>query len=162
MHLSKGKTPPSYNEAGLERVKRIVDSAEKFNVNIAFENLRRIEYLDFIFENINSDKLGFCYDSGHNNCFNPEKDLLGKYKNHLIALHLNDNMGDDDMHMLPFDGTANWDKIIKTFKDIDYKGVLSLEVQQDMHLKYQSLSGEEYLALAFERAIKIEEEIIKL
>lgn len=158
MHLSKGKNPPPYNEVGLHRLKKIVAAAEKYNVNIAFENLRYVEYLDFVFQNIQSDKIGFCYDSGHNNCYTPEIDVFEKYKNKLLALHLNDNIGnDDDMHMLPFDGTANWDKIIKTLKDIEYKGVLSLEVQQDKHIKYMNLSGEEYLALAFEKVKKIEE-----
>lgn len=161
MHLSRGKTPPPFGPVGLERVKRIVDAAEKYNVNLALENLRSVEYLDYIFQNIQSDKMGFCFDSGHNNCFNPERDVLNDYKKHLIALHLDDNMGDADIHMLPFDGTTNWDRIIKTLKEINYKGVLSLEVQQDRHIKYQGLSPEEYLSLAFESATKLQIEIDK-
>lgn len=156
MHLSKGLTPPPYNKAGLERLKKIVDFAEKYDVNLALENLRFVEYLDFILQNINSRKLGFCFDSGHNNYFTPDIDVLNKYKHRLFALHLNDNMGDEDIHMLPFDGTTNWNSIIKTLKEIKYNGTLSLEVKQDRHEKYSVLSPENYLSLAFESVEKIE------
>lgn len=115
------------------------------------------EYVDFIFQNINSSKLGFCFDSGHNNFFTPDIDVLSKYKQHIFALHLDDNVGDADIHMLPFDGTTNWDRMIKTLKEIKYNGVLSLEVQQDRHEKYHGLSPENYLALAIERAERIEQ-----
>lgn len=157
MHISRGLTPPPYNKVGLERLKKIVDVAEKNNVNLALENLRFVEYIDFIFQNINSPKLGFCFDSGHNNFFTPGIDILSKYRQHLFALHLDDNMGDADIHMLPFDGTTNWDRIIKTLREIKYNGVLSLEVQQDRHEKYYGLSPENYLVLAFERAGRIEQ-----
>jgi sugar phosphate isomerase/epimerase len=76
-----------------------------FDEIIALENLRKPEYLDFLFDNIKSDKLKFCYDSGHNNCFTPEIDCLGKYGDKLIALHLHDNDGTCDQHLLPFNGT---------------------------------------------------------
>ena len=160
MHLTRGLTPQIYNKVGLERLKKIVDVAEKCNVNLALENLRLVEYIDFIFRNINSPKLGFCFDSGHNNVFTPGIDVLSKYKQHIFALHLNDNMGDTDIHMLPFDGTTNWDKIIKTLKEIQYNGVISLEVQQDRHEKYYGLSPENYLALAFERTERIEQSLM--
>jgi len=156
MHLSRGLTPPPYNKAGIERMKKIVDVAEKYNVNLALENLRFVEYIDYIFQNINSSKLGFCFDSGHNNFFTPDIYVLNKYKQRLFALHLDDNMGDADIHMLPFDGTTNWDTIIKTLKEIKYNDVLSLEVMQDRHEKYRGLSPEKYLELAFERAERIE------
>ncbi len=157
MHLTRGFTPPPYNKAGLERLKKIVDVAESHNVNLALENLRFIEYIDFVFQNINSSNMGFCFDSGHDNYFTHDMDVLNKYKQHLFALHLNDNMGDADIHMLPFDGTSNWDRIIKTLKEIKYNGILSLEVQQDRHVKYHGLSPENYLAMAFERAVRIEQ-----
>lgn len=159
IHVTKGLTPPPYNKTGIERLKRIVDAAEKNNVNMAFENLRHNEHLDYIFKNIKSPKVGFCYDSGHNNCYTPDKDVLEKYKHSLFALHLNDNMGHDDVHMLPFDGTANWDRTINTLKEIKYDGVLSFELKKDKHEKYNELSQEEYLALAFERAVRIEEKL---
>ena len=60
---------------GIERMKRIVDTAECLNNNVAVENMSRHEYLDHIFQSIQSDRLSFCFDCGHCNLFTPEHDL---------------------------------------------------------------------------------------
>jgi sugar phosphate isomerase/epimerase len=59
-------------------------------------------YIDNIFKNIKSDRLKFCYDSGHENCFTPGADFLAKYGDKLAALHHHDNDGSSDQHLLPF------------------------------------------------------------
>jgi len=71
-HLSIGNTPPPPNDIGLDRVKRLVELCEKNSVNIAFENVRRPDYLDFVFSRVESDCLKFCYDSGHEYAFGTE------------------------------------------------------------------------------------------
>jgi L-ribulose-5-phosphate 3-epimerase len=65
---------------GLDRMKRLVDMAERLDINIAVENMSRPEYLDVIFKNIQSEKLGFCFDSGHWNVFTPKTDSLSLYR----------------------------------------------------------------------------------
>lgn len=76
---------------GIERMKRIVDIAEQLNVNVAIENMSRPEYLERIFRDIQSERLGFCFDSGHCNVFTPNVDFLALYGDKLMALHLHDN-----------------------------------------------------------------------
>lgn len=159
MHLTKGQNVSPYSDLGLNRMNKIIDTAEKCNVNLALENLRKVEYLDFVFNNIKSEKMGICFDSGHNNYFTLERDILSDYKDHLFALHLNDNMGDDDIHMLPFDGTVNWGRLAGTLKEIRYNGVLSLEVVQDRHINYQDMSVEEYLFRAYECLIRLQKQL---
>lgn len=61
---------------GLDRMKRLVDTAERLDISIAVENMSRPEYLEAIFKNVQSDKLGFCFDSGHWNVFNPKGSTL--------------------------------------------------------------------------------------
>lgn len=46
VHLSSGYTPPPCNELGLDRIKNIIDRAEKRNVNVAFENLSTTKHLE--------------------------------------------------------------------------------------------------------------------
>ena len=65
VHPSFGSAPPPPNKVGLDRVKRLVELGERVGVDIAFENLRRPDELDCIFGNIESSRLKFCYDSGH-------------------------------------------------------------------------------------------------
>lgn len=149
LHLSGGENPPPICEIGLNRIKKIIDKADKLNINIAFENLRKSEYLEYVFNNIESPHAGFCYDSGHHNCRNPNEDLLSKYGSRLMALHLHDNDGTDDQHLLPFDGTIDWKSTIGDISQTGYTGAMSLEVA---NVGYEDLSPESFLQLAFDRA----------
>ena len=155
MHISSGENPPPYNQLGLDRFKRLIEKAEKDGVNIAFENLRKPEYLDYIFKNINSDRLKFCYDSGHENCYTPDIDFLAKYGDKLAALHLHDNDGTDDQHLLPYNGNIDWNKKMIQIKNIGYKGALAFEsgIQDiDGSNKY---TASEYLSELIKRAHKL-------
>jgi L-ribulose-5-phosphate 3-epimerase len=154
MHLTRGDNPPQVSKVGLNRMKRIVEIAENSRVNIALENLKKPEYMDFIFQEISSPQLGFCYDSGHNNCFTPNRDFLAQYGSKLFALHLHDNDGIDDLHMLPFDGTIEWETIKNKINDLRYEGSISLEVEQERNEKYRNMSVEEFLKAAFSSACK--------
>lgn len=113
---------------GIDRLKRIIDTAERLSINIAVENMSRREYLDCIFQNIQSDRLGFCFDSGHCNVFTPEHDLLTEYGHKLMALHLHDNDGVDDWHSLPFSGNIHWGDIAAKLQATSYNGAIALEV----------------------------------
>ena len=155
MHLTRGDNPPPICKIGLNRIRRIVDIAENFDVNVALENLRKAEYMDYIFEEISSSKLGFCYDSGHNNCFTPLRDFLKQYGDKLFALHLHDNDGIDDLHMIPFDGNIEWNKIKNEIASINYNGAISIEVEQGRHEKYKNISAGEFLSRAFISATKL-------
>jgi sugar phosphate isomerase/epimerase len=137
---------------GIKRFKKIVDAAERLNVNIAVENISRFDYLDYIFQNIKSKRLGFCFDSGHCNVFTPEYDLLGLYGDKLMALHLHDNTG-SAMHRLPFDGTVDWPAAMKRISETGYSGAIAIEA---MNWSYKELSANEFIHKAFERAKKLE------
>jgi len=156
MHLSSGENPPPFNELGLNRIKQITEKAEKYSVNIAMENLRKIEYLEFVLENIKSSRIGFCYDSGHHNCHTPQINLLEKYGSRLMALHLHDNDGSDDQHLLPFDGTIDWLATMRDIAKTGYNDTIALEVDFAKNTGYDNLSAEEFLHIAFERAKKLE------
>jgi len=154
MHLSKGDTPPPFNVLGLDRVKRIIEKAEKLNVNVAFENLRLISYLEYVLSNVDSPCAGFCYDSGHHNIRSSDVDLLGLYGSRLMALHLHDNHGAADHHLLPYDGTIDWPTVMGKIKKTGYTGPLALEAEST---GYEGMQPEEYLRLLYERAKKLEE-----
>jgi len=152
MHLSSGETPPPFNGLGLDRVKRIAEAAENHSVSIALENLRKVEYLAFALGNIDSPRIGFCYDIGHRNCRNPNEDLLALYGPRLMALHLHDNDGSGDQHRLPFDGTIDWQAAMGAIAKEGYSGATALEV---VNLGYEDLSAEGFLRVAFERAKRL-------
>lgn len=150
----------------------IVMAAQRDGVKIAFENTEGQEFLFALMsrykDNIN---VGFCWDSGHEMCYNYSKDLLEKYGNRLIMTHLNDNLGisdfegkiiwTDDLHLLPFDGVADWDYNIERLKKANKLEILNFELNRgskpDRHENdiYKEMSLERYFTEAYKRACKI-------
>ena len=156
MHLTGGNEPPKENEIGLDRIKRIVERAEKSKVNVALENIRSATHLKYAFENIQSSRLGFCYDSGHHNFTSPDEDILFQFGTRLMALHLHDNDGISDQHKMPFDGDVDWTDTMNKIAKTGYKGATALEL---INREYSHLldKPEEFLKIAYERAKRLEE-----
>lgn len=154
VHLTSGDNPPPYTLIGLDRIKIITERAERKGVNVALENLRKYDFLEYVFDHIHSRRLGFCFDSGHQNCRCKNVDLLSMYEDKLMALHLHDNDESGDQHRMPFDGNINWNVVMKKLTDINYSGSIALEI---MNKGYEYIKDpKELLAIAFERAKRLE------
>ena len=156
-HLTYTGTPPPYSQWGLSNILSIKTAAEKYGVNIAFENLRRPDYIDYVFENIDSERFKLCYDTGHENCFS-KTDMLEKYGERLIALHLHDNLGSHDDHLIPGDGEIDWQDVARKIKNTGFCGSVTLECTNTGQELYKDMSAEEFLKRSYESA----QEIIKL
>ena len=126
-------------EKGLERYARLVKTAEDCGVTLAFENTEGEQYLDAVLNAFKeSANVGFCLDTGHEICYNRSADLLLKYGRQLVCTHLNDNLGIsapdgritymDDLHLLPFDGVADWENIARRLVREHYDGPLTFEL----------------------------------
>ena len=123
-----------YSKIGENRLQRVLKVCEEQNVPIAIENIDFQHPLIEIFENISHPYLKFCYDSGHNNCFDPDFDYLEKYGDKLICFHLHDNNGKADEHTLNKFGTINWEKIAKKISKLDLSNI-SLDYEMIMNNK---------------------------
>ncbi len=154
IHVSDGNNPPPVGLTGLERIKRLICKAEDSNINLAFENLRRPGHLRYIFENVESERIKFCFDIGHWHCHAPNEDLLSEFGSKLTALHLHDNDGTDDQHLLPFEGTIDWVKAMRKIKSIEYQGVVGIEA---LNGGYEAMSPRDFLQLEYERAVMLRE-----
>ncbi len=159
-------------EIGLENFGKVIDYAESIGVKIAFENTEGLEYLDAVLNRFGNRKcVGFCWDSGHEMCYNYSENLLEKYGNLLIATHLNDNLGvkdfggkitwHDDLHLLPFDGIADWRALAGRIKKCGFSDILTFELNNKSkpnrheNDKYDSVPLEQYLSEAYVRACKV-------
>lgn len=155
-----------------ENFEQIVSYAEKHNVKIAFENTEGIEYLSALMDHFrNNDTVGFCWDSGHEMCYNYSQDLLSKYGDRLFMTHINDNLGisrfdgkifwTDDLHLLPFDGIADWDYNVDRLKKSRHLDILNFELliksKPNRHENdiYGQMTLEQYFTEAYKRACKI-------
>ena len=155
VHVTGSGIFPPLCQLGIDRVNRLLEQAERKNVTIALENLERTEYIDYIFDRVKAEKLGFCYDSGHANCWDKDKTLLKKYGNRLKALHFNDNDGKSDQHLIPGDGLIDWKSIAGQLTALKYENPCTLEVAKSLSDKYQLLSDKEFWSLAHRRAIEL-------
>lgn len=157
---------------GIKRFERVVKAAEEKGIKIAFENTEGEEYLDALMEAFKNNKnVGFCLDTGHEMCYNRSRDMLLSYGDRLIATHLNDNLGisrsdgeifwTDDLHLLPFDGIADWEDIAARLDEWGFKDIMTFELtvssKPDRHEndKYAAMPTEQYLAEAYSRACRV-------
>ena len=160
------------NEQGVENWDRIIRRADELGVNIAFENTEGEEFLDKLLSSFKDRRnVGFCFDSGHEMCYNKSRDLLALYGDRLIATHINDNLGirdyngritfRDDLHLLPFDGVKDWTDFARRIQRCGYGGELTFELklasQIDRHENdaYGEMPFERYLAEAYKRACRV-------
>lgn len=150
----------------------LVNAAEEAGVQIAFENTEGEEYLFALMEHFSHNSVvGFCWDSGHEMCYNHSQDLLAEFGDRLIMTHLNDNLGisrfdgktfcTDDLHLLPYDGIADWDYNINRLKKSKRLEILNFELvifSKPNRLEnevYAQMSLEQYFTEAYKRACKI-------
>lgn len=138
LHTFMGFDDHSPNEFGLSNFARLVDEAERLGVKLAFENVEGEEYLAAVMERFADSKaVGYCFDSGHQNCYNYKTDMLALYGDRLIHTHLNDNLGVlgdkisalDDLHLPIGEGTVDWKLVMRKIRATGYNGVLMSELK---------------------------------
>ena len=150
-------------QIGIDRFSRLLEVAHCHNVKVAFENVEGEEYLDAIMQHFPDDPyVGFCYDSGHELCYNRGRDMLKRYGSRLLHTHLNDNLGvsgesitwHDDLHLPPGDGIADWKRISSTLDEIGYSDILMCELTRTNKPNrheldvYQRMSTESFYSYA--------------
>lgn len=155
-----------------QHFEELVRYAQDHGVQIAFENTEGEEYLFALMAHFaGNDAVGFCWDSGHELCYNHGQDLLEKYGDRLLMTHLNDNLGisrfdgktfwTDDLHLLPYDGIADWENNIARLKKARRLEVLNFELnirsKPNRHENdvYGEMPLERYFAEAYKRACRI-------
>lgn len=73
---------------------------------------------------------GFCLDTGHALIAGlDEKDMAATLGSRLKALHIHDNDGVHDQHLMPYVGAVDWERFLAGLAAADYRGVLSFETQ---------------------------------
>lgn len=157
---------------GVERFSKLVEEAEKCGVTLAIENVEGIEYLLTLRDAFESSPaVGFCWDTGHEMCYNGNADIPAMFNGKLVATHINDNMKQtdpdkltwlDDSHMLPFDGKADWQGIADRLDRENFRGIMTYEVtmkskpERDTHSIYAGLDEKAFLKLAYEKALQLD------
>lgn len=159
VHLTRTLTPPPFSDLGFSRFMRIVDTAERVGVALAFENLRAPDRLYEFMARVDSKRVGVCFDAGHNHYVRPERRVCRDFADRIFAVHLHDNFGTSDDHLIPFDGNEDWRNVREEILGSSYTGAWSLEIEHALtdqfgkklspNDPYGDMSPEEYLDRAF-------------
>lgn len=163
LHNAVATVPPPISQYGIDRFEKLFEHAEKRGVMLGIENLEAVDHLAVIMGMVN-EKHGFCWDCGHNLCYTPMVDMPLLYGKRMICTHIHDNLGitqpgnihyRDDLHLLPFDGSLDWDWFAKKINDCGYKGPLTLELS--VKPQYKEMGAHGYYEEAYKRALKLRE-----
>lgn len=159
VHLSSGDNAPNINDTGINRFIDLVNYATEKGVKIAFENQRKLGNIAYAFEKC-PDAV-FCWDVGHEACFANGLEFMPLFGKKLTVLHIHDNDGvhNEDLHMLPFDASLDFDRIARHIAKSDFNGAVMLEVFRRISGRYENMSAPEYYKRAADAARRLRDKI---
>ncbi|NLD87280.1 MAG: sugar phosphate isomerase/epimerase [Clostridiales bacterium] len=136
-------------EINFEFYNKLRPLLEKYQIKLCVENmfnwdpkLEKIcptvcsdaeEMIDYI-DNLGRDVFCACLDIGHSVLSGSgPKDMITKLGDRIETLHVHDNDGRNDYHLVPGLGRIDWDECVTALTDIGYKGMFSIEAGDFFH-----------------------------
>lgn len=120
--------------ANIEAIKELTGYIKGKDLTICLENLRLFVFtadeLLYVVEEVGGENIGICLDTGHLNLVGGDQvEFIRKAGKYLKALHIADNDGTSDQHMMPY-GRGNIDFLVvmRALKEIGYGGLFNLEI----------------------------------
>ena len=133
-------------QANLDYYAPHVELARQNGLGIALENdfeyqpgqpARRIycasvtELIDLCDAFRDPEHVGICYDFGHANLTGGfHRQNLNAIGSRLKAIHVQDNHGQSDEHLMPFFGTIDWQDAMTGLYESGYTGDMTFEIQE--------------------------------
>ncbi len=117
----------------------VIERANALGVGVAFENMADVdgkrrfgvtaEELSAICDAFSGARVGVCWDTGHaNRSLADHYAQLRSLGDRLVCTHIDDNIGQTDLHTFPYAGTVKWEKVMGILREIGYKGVFNYEL----------------------------------
>ncbi len=134
-HDENGKTINSrlrFIDVNAKAIKKWLPKAEACGVVLLSENIlwgasSDPRIIADLVKAVDSDWFGWCFDVGHAHCCGYEPDVLKSCSVVPMSLHIQDNDGSGDGHLIPGDGTIDWKLFLSTLHEIGYLGDCVLE-----------------------------------
>ncbi len=133
----------AYFEANKKFYSEFIPTMESTGVNVLVENSSQTmighycsdtgrdlrEFLEFV----NHPQLKACWDTGHANIEGGQYyELLDIGGDLLAGIHISDNLGQEDNHMMPYQGTVNFDEVMTALVEIGYDGAFTFECDSNL------------------------------
>jgi sugar phosphate isomerase/epimerase len=119
--------------AAFRSVEDICRLAESLDVRVALEVIPNplsdaASLVTMLERDLDFPRTGICLDFGHAFLLGDIADAIETVAEHLITTHVHDNRGSKDEHLVPFDGTINWDLALMTMQKVGYDGTYLMEL----------------------------------
>jgi sugar phosphate isomerase/epimerase len=129
----RGLQPDDVVPRNAEAVAALVDGAAGAGLTLMVENMgspfRTPDELQPLFDAAPSAQLHL--DVGHANLGGPPNStpgLMEAFADRLAHVHVSDNVGVEDLHLPLATGNIDWPSIVRSLRDADYDGTVTLEV----------------------------------
>lgn len=123
-------------DKNIEKLRILAEYIQDKDITVCLENLGKTSIsqtaddLMYLIDRIGSDRFGICLDTGHLNLtVKDQREFILKAGEKLKALHIADNHGQLDDHLMPFNGgEIDFTEVVKSLKEIGYQGLFNLEI----------------------------------
>lgn len=145
-------------ENGLDRLynslEELITTAEEYNIIIAIENypvgenaiIKSPFDIKKIIDDFNSPFLKMTLDIGHANLTDIQAiEYIKELKDKIVHLHINDNLGKEDLHQIPGKGNIDFEAVKKELDNINYNNVGIFEIWDPQNTKQALLNSRSYI-----------------
>ncbi|MGN0802667.1 MAG: sugar phosphate isomerase/epimerase family protein [Candidatus Faecivicinus sp.] len=123
---------------------KLADTAGRYGLRLAIENMLSKRHFDGqeewrfctewrthceLVSALDFENVGYCFDVGHANYTGTDPyDVPVAMGRRLFAVHVHDNDAFSDQHLLPYQGTIDFDRFTQGLADSGYSGNMTMEV----------------------------------
>lgn len=126
-------------ENAMAGLNRVADFCCQVGVRLLLENM--LPHLLFgqtadmmhLLGGISTCAVGVCLDTGHAHLGGDFGNVIHKLSGHLKMVHINDNRGDWDAHLIPGEGSIDWPWFMGELRNHQFEGSLIIEMSAREH-----------------------------
>lgn len=131
-HFPADQWVPERRENFLRSLDELLDTVPA-NVRLAVENTPLpsgdISVIMDLVGRYPADRVGVCLDLGHANIAGDPPAAVRTAAPRLIHLHVSDNLGERDDHLVPGRGTIPWGRTVAALSEVGFDGAFTLELR---------------------------------
>ena len=135
-HMGHGRqmTDPRKLDAAFSSLEQLVIFAKERGVTIALENtpdeLGSPESLRHFIQDTHLRDLKLCFDIGHAHLESSVETSFEAMRDSVVTIHLHDNHGERDEHLLPYAGNIDWSAALGALANVPEPLPLVLELKE--------------------------------
>lgn len=115
-----------------ESLRSLSDVVDRCKIELAIENIitpySRAHLIRNFIERFEHNSIGICVDIGHAFIEDSPINALAQAEGRLFEVHIADNLGSEDDHLIPYEGKIDWEPVWQRLKLCSELKVATLEI----------------------------------